>query len=202
MRKNSFGHRAFVKDPQRAWRRAAVVLICGVAFQSGTASPEPRPPAAAGTLREAAEARHIAIGAAAASVYLGEADYSGILGSEFAQLQAENEMKFGPIHPRPDSDPNPYDFSGADKLVAFAQRHTMIVRGHTLVWHNQVSDWVKKGNYSAPQLAAILQSHIAHRRNPLRFEGVRVGRGERSFQRRRQHASYDLVRPAGNRRGR
>jgi endo-1,4-beta-xylanase len=160
MRKNSFGHRAFVKDLQRAWRRAAVVLICGVAFQSGTASPGPRPPAAAGTLREAAEARHIAIGAAAASVYLGEADYSGILGSEFAQLQAENEMKFGPIHPRPDSDPNPYDFSGADKLVAFAQRHTMIVRGHTLVWHNQVSDWVNKGNYSAPQLAAILQSHI------------------------------------------
>src|ERR1700721_3187697 len=97
MRKNSFGHRALVKDLQRAWRRAAVVLICGGAFRSATASPEPRPPAAAGTLREAAEARHIAIGAAAASVYLGEADYSGILGSEFAHLRAENEINFAPI---------------------------------------------------------------------------------------------------------
>jgi endo-1,4-beta-xylanase len=117
-------------------------------------------PSAAGTLRQVAEARHIVIGAAAASAYLAEADYSAILGSEFSQLQAENEMKFGPIHPRPDSDPNPYDFRGGDALVAFAQSHSMVVRGHTLVWHNQVSKWVTEGKYSSPQLAAILQGHI------------------------------------------
>ncbi len=100
------------------------------------------------------------IGAAAASAYLSDPDYSSILGSEFSQLQAENEMKFGPIHPRPDSDPNPYDFAGADKLVAFAQSHNMVVRGHTLFWHNQVPKWIIEGKYAAPQLAKILQSHI------------------------------------------
>lgn len=100
------------------------------------------------------------IGAAAASAYLSDPDYSSILGSEFSQLQAENEMKFGPIHPKPDSDPNPYDFAGADKLVAFAQSHNMVVRGHTLVWHNQVPKWITEGKYAAPQLAKILQSHI------------------------------------------
>jgi endo-1,4-beta-xylanase len=36
----------------------------------------------------------------------------------------------------------------------------MLVRGHTLVWHNQVSKWVTEGKYSAPQLATILQGHI------------------------------------------
>jgi len=148
----------------RSWHRiATAVLICGLAFQSGPASlkaqTDATPPAAA-TLRQAGEARHIKIGAAAASGYLAEPDYSAILGSEFSQLQPENETKFGPIHPRPDSDPNPYNFAGADKLVAFAESHSMVVRGHTLVWHNQVPDWVKNGNYSAPQLAAILQSHI------------------------------------------
>jgi endo-1,4-beta-xylanase len=100
------------------------------------------------------------IGAAAASRFLAEADYSAILGSEFSQLQAENEMKFGPIHPRPDTDPNPYDFKGGDALVAFAQSHNMVVRGHTLVWHRQVSQWVDQGGFSAPQLADILHSHI------------------------------------------
>jgi endo-1,4-beta-xylanase len=99
-------------------------------------------------------------GAAAASRFLAEADYSAILGSEFSQLQPENEMKFGPIHPRPDTDPNPYDFKGGDALVAFAQNHKMVVRGHTLVWHRQVPQWVDKGGFSAPQLADILHSHI------------------------------------------
>ncbi len=141
---------------RQAWCSLAVtILFCGF---SAPASPRPLP--AAGTLRQAGDARHILIGAAAASRFLGDEDYSSILGSEFSQLQAENEMKFGLIHPRPDSDPNPYEFKGGDALVAFAQSHNMLVRGHTLVWHNQVSKWVTDGKYTAPQLATILQGHI------------------------------------------
>jgi endo-1,4-beta-xylanase len=34
------------------------------------------------------------------------------------------------------------------------------VRGHTLVWHNQVPDWIKKEKYSSSQLAKILHDHI------------------------------------------
>jgi endo-1,4-beta-xylanase len=132
----------------------AVVLAGACLVFLAAAAPD------SGTLRQVADARHITIGAAAASRYLSDPDYAAILGSEFSQLQAENEMKFGPIHPRPDSDPNPYDFKGADELVAFAQSHNMLVRGHTLVWHNQVSDWVKKGQFTSSQLAAVLQSHI------------------------------------------
>jgi endo-1,4-beta-xylanase len=148
-----------IKQPHRA---VIAGFLFVAAFQGGLpskAQTKPGSPAAA-TLRQAGEARHIKIGAAAASGYLADPDYSAILGSELSQLQPENEMKFGPIHPRPDSDPNPYDFAGADKLVAFAQSHNMVVRGHTLVWHNQVPDWVKNGNYSSPQLATILQKHI------------------------------------------
>ncbi|HEY6467973.1 MAG TPA: endo-1,4-beta-xylanase, partial [Candidatus Acidoferrales bacterium] len=120
-----------------------------------TAAPKP-----ADTLRHAGEAHHILIGAAAASAHLPEPEYAAILGMEFSQLQAENEMKFGVIHPRPDTDLQPYDFRGGDALVAFAQAHNMVVRGHTLVWHNQVPPWVAKGAYSSPQLAKILHDHI------------------------------------------
>jgi endo-1,4-beta-xylanase len=112
------------------------------------------------TLRQAGEARNILVGAAGASAHLAESDYARILGSEFSQLQAENEMKFSVIHPRADNDPQPYDFRGGDALVAFAQAHNMGVRGHTLVWHNQVSDWITKGKYSSSQLAKILHDHI------------------------------------------
>jgi endo-1,4-beta-xylanase len=113
------------------------------------------------TLRQAGDIRHILIGTAVKSQLLDEPTYPGILASEFSQLQAEYEMKFGAIHPRPDTDPNPYDFTGGDKLVAFAKSHNMVVRGHTLVWHNSVPDWLKNGNFSPQQLAKILEGHIA-----------------------------------------
>jgi endo-1,4-beta-xylanase len=144
------------------WHRAATTaFLCAILFLPGAASPGPQAAQpSAGTLRHAAETRRITIGAAAASRYLAEAEYSALLGSEFSQLQAENEMKFGPIHPRPDTDPNPYDFKGGDALVAFAQSHNMLVRGHTLVWHNQLPDWVTKGSYPPARLADILHGHI------------------------------------------
>ena len=144
------------------WHRAVgAALLCGLMLLPSSASPEPRSAQSpTGTLRQAAEGHHVIIGTAAASRHLAETDYSAILGSEFSQLQAENEMKFGPIHPRPDTDPNPYDFMGGDALVAFAQSHNMVVRGHTLVWHRQVAQWVDKGGFSATQLADILHSHI------------------------------------------
>lgn len=113
------------------------------------------------TLGQAAAIHRITIGTAAASRYLSEQNYSTILGSEFTQLEAENEMKFEVIHPRPNSNPNPYDFKGGDALVAFAQSHNMKVRGHTLVWHNQVPEWVKEGKFSSPNLAATLQTHVS-----------------------------------------
>src|SRR5215475_13007261 len=69
-------------------------------------------------------------------------------------------MKFGAIHPRPDSDPNPYEFKAADELVAFAQSHGMVVRGHTLLWHNNVPEWLKKANFTPQQQAEALQRHI------------------------------------------
>lgn len=124
-------------------------LELGASPHIAAPSPADRPDE---TLRQAGEGRHILVGTAAASPYLAESDYVKILGSEFSQLQAENEMKFAIIHPRPDTDSQPYDFHGGDALVAFAQAHNMAVRGHTLVWHRQVPEWITKGNIHRPRL--------------------------------------------------
>src|SRR5208282_5044238 len=136
------------------------MLACLAAVQPGVASPQSTA-ADTGTLRQTAAAHNILVGSAAASAYLSQPDYAAILGSEFSQLQAENEMKFGLIHPRPGSDPRPYNFSGGDALVSFAQSHNMKVRGHTLVWHKQVPRWVTDGNFSSQKLAEILSDHIS-----------------------------------------
>jgi len=114
------------------------------------------------------------VGAAADSPYLSDSKYATILGFEFSQLQTENEMKFSMIHPGA----NTYDFSGGDALVSFAQAHTMVVRGHTLVWHNQVPSWVTSGNYSSSQLSTILQDHISTVMLALRRRSLCLGRGQ------------------------
>lgn len=57
---------------------------------------------------------------------------------EFAGITAENIMKMGPIHPAADQ----YNWQFADQMLDFAERHHLMVRGHTLCWHNQVGDWM------------------------------------------------------------
>jgi len=131
-------------------------LLLALMIGCGGGSSTVDPPPSTLTLGQAAAHHNIKVGAAADSPYLTDNSYATILGSEFSQLQAENEMKFGIIHPASGT----YDFTGGDALVAFAQAHSMAVRGHTLVWHNQVPSWVTLGGYGSLQLNSILQDHI------------------------------------------
>lgn len=128
-----------------------VCLILLISFQTNGAGQS------APSLAQVAARLHIRIGAAASARYLDQREYTQILAAEFSQLQPENEMKFGVIHPAPGN----YNFAPADALVDFAQAHNLAVRGHTLVWHRQVPSWVEAGHYSPSQLSQILRDHIA-----------------------------------------
>jgi endo-1,4-beta-xylanase len=108
-------------------------------------------------LRDLATQRAIRIGAAVDPTRFSETAYADTLAREFNQVEPENAMKFGPIHPGP----NTYAFSPPDAIVSFAKAHNMAVRGHTMVWHSQNPTWLTNGNYSPAQLSAILQDHIA-----------------------------------------
>ncbi len=144
-----FSSRRIFRVPSiAAFLLLASMFACG-GGSSNTTTPAPPP-----TLRQVVAAHNIKVGAAADSPYLSDSNYATILGSEFSQLQAENEMKFSFIHPGA----NTYDFSGGDALVSFAQTHTMVVRGHTLVWHNQVPSWVTSGSYASSQLSTICKT--------------------------------------------
>ncbi|GAB6927754.1 endo-1,4-beta-xylanase [Paenibacillus sp. JCM 10914] len=83
-----------------------------------------------------------------------------LLSYHFNSITAENEMKFVSVHPLEDT----YAFAEADALAAFARKHGMKMRGHTLVWHNQTTDWLfedKNGQLvDKATLYARLKSHI------------------------------------------
>lgn len=109
------------------------------------------------SLRAFAEIRDIQIGAAVtAGLLQSEALYAETLAREFSMLTPENAMKFGPLHP----DRDRYDFSNADAIVDFAEAHGMRVRGHTLVWYNQLPRWLTEGNWTRDELIEILREHI------------------------------------------
>jgi endo-1,4-beta-xylanase len=58
---------------------------------------------------------------------------------QFNVLTPENIMKTEVIHPAWDT----YDFTLADKLVAYGQKYKIPVVGHTLVWHSQLSPFAR-----------------------------------------------------------
>jgi len=121
-----------------------------------TAVPTPTPtPAPA--LRVLAERHNLYIGAAVEPGYIkSEPAYAEVLGREFNILTPENVMKFELIHPMPDT----YRFNAGDSLVAFAEEHGMQVRGHTLVWHQQLPGWVKTKEWTRDELVEVLRDHI------------------------------------------
>jgi endo-1,4-beta-xylanase len=109
------------------------------------------------TLRDAADARDIFVGAAVnMNPFRNEAAYTQTLSREFNMLVAENAMKFDAIHPAQ----NTYNFTDADALVAYAEANNMAVRGHTLVWHSQIPGWLTSGNFTRDQVIAIMRDHI------------------------------------------
>jgi len=108
------------------------------------------------TLREEADRLGMLVGGAVDPELFGQAAYASAFASQVNMLEPENDMKFAVIHPAP----NTYNFSPGDQIVEFAQTNGQKVRGHNLVWHQQIAPWVTSGNYTATQLNQILHDHI------------------------------------------
>jgi endo-1,4-beta-xylanase len=108
------------------------------------------------TLRSLADKHDILIGAAVSASLLIERDYTQTLSREFNILTTENALKFQPVHPIR----NQYSFTDADAIVSFAEANNMKVRGHTLVWHNQLPGWINQGTFTREEWINILHDHI------------------------------------------
>jgi endo-1,4-beta-xylanase len=134
-------------------RRAALALAAGAA--SGCAAAEPVLADLGGPgLRERAAAKGLAFGAAVNARQLAEPAMSSLIRAECGLLVAEYEMKWAELEPQAGS----RGFRRADMLVAFARRHGLALRGHTLVWHESEPAWL--GGLDARATQAAMAAHV------------------------------------------
>ncbi|HEX4702780.1 MAG TPA: endo-1,4-beta-xylanase [Pseudonocardiaceae bacterium] len=147
-------------------RSLAVVAVGAVMLAAGTtavatagsgAAPAAPKPA---TLRSLAAQVGLHVGSAIIPFDLDNAPYAQVAADQFSAVTPGNEMKWQVVEPTQ----GVFDWSGGDRLVAFAQQNHQLVRGHVLLWHNQLPTWlttgVANGTISNDQLRDLLHNHI------------------------------------------
>ncbi len=86
---------------------------------------------------------------------------SELIAKEFNAIVAENCMKPQAIHP----EENRYEWTDADKVVAFGEKNKQVVTGHCLIWHSQIGTWFfvdDKGKDVTPEvLKERMRQHIS-----------------------------------------
>jgi endo-1,4-beta-xylanase len=81
---------------------------------------------------------------------------SQIIAREFNSVVAENCMKPVVIHP----EENRYDWTNADKFVAFGEKNKQVITGHCLIWHSQIGKWFFTDDKGKDVTADILKERM------------------------------------------
>ncbi len=139
-----------------------VFLLLLSACAESTPDAEDTAPAVEPTTLKDAFASAFLVGAALNPRQVSGQDSMGnaLVAEQFNSITPENVMKWGLIHPTPDS----FAFAAADEFVAFGEAHDMFMVGHTLVWHSQTPGWVFQDENGDPltrdALLERMQNHI------------------------------------------
>lgn len=78
-----------------------------------------------------------------------------IVKNEYNTITPENSLKWMFIEPQP----NMFNFDVSDKYVDFGIKNNMHIVGHALVWHSQLSDYMKKIK-DRKTMSFHIQNHI------------------------------------------
>jgi endo-1,4-beta-xylanase len=137
--------------------RAAVAAVAPTTASSAAAAAGG---SANATLRGLAAQIGLRVGTAVIPQDLTTPAWTAILAEQFSVVTPGNAMKWGSVEPVQGQ----FDWSDADTLVNFAEAHGQLVRGHTLLWHNQLPTWlttgVGNGTITSSQLMSLLEQHI------------------------------------------
>lgn len=113
------------------------------------------------TLKEALKGKFL-IGTAVNTRQASGQDKAGVrvIQEQFNAIVAENCMKSQEMYP----EENRYNFTQADEFVAFGEKNGMVITGHTLIWHSQLSPWFcvdgEGKNVSPEVLKKRMKDHI------------------------------------------
>jgi endo-1,4-beta-xylanase len=87
---------------------------------------------------------------------LEDSAYRERLITRFTSVTPENGMKWAEIQP----ERGRFDFRAADAVVRFARRTGKRVRGHPLVWDEQLPAWLEDRDWRPRELRAVLRRHV------------------------------------------
>lgn len=146
--------RDFIKVAGFSACSLAVQRVCSLGAPAGKA--ETREGDSLSTLRAEAEKRGFLIGAAVDVSHLGDPDYAAALKREFNICVPENAYKMSCLQPVRGT----FKFGDADRLAEFAAANKIKLRGHTLVWHQQVPKWLSGGSWTREEALAAMKEHI------------------------------------------
>lgn len=112
------------------------------------------------SLKKRAAAKGLIYGAAIRHDHLSrDAELAASVAKECGLLVPEWALKWytpnQPLRPSPEQ----FDFTAADGMVKFAKTHHLLLRGHTLVWHDSLPPWFKK-TVNRQNAEAFLVKHI------------------------------------------
>ncbi|MFJ2115079.1 MULTISPECIES: endo-1,4-beta-xylanase [unclassified Streptomyces] len=125
---------------------AVAVAVVGLASPAHAADP---------VLRDLAAAKGKYYGTAIPAGRL-TGTHGSVAAAQFDSLTAENEMKWGSVEPTRGS----FNWTGADQIMNFAAANGQKVRGHTLVWHSQMPNWLANGSFGNDELRTIMTDHV------------------------------------------
>jgi len=96
----------------------------------------------------------IYVGTALANDHLSDTQYRNLASSEFDMVTAENSMKWDAT----EKSQGTFSFTQGDQIATFAKTHNQRIRGHTLLWHQQIPSYLN--SLSKDALLKALQTHI------------------------------------------
>ena len=84
-----------------------------------------------------------------------DSDFAELISEQCGIVVPTGELKWIALRPAPDR----YDFSRPDFLLQFAQKNHMLMRGHTLCWHESVPEWIQTAE-NRPNTRQFFVDHI------------------------------------------
>jgi endo-1,4-beta-xylanase len=98
------------------------------------------------------------MGVAISSSFIDNQEKVILIKRHFNSLTADNDMKWSNLQPTEGT----FTFTNADKIVSFAQANGMKVRGHCLLWHNQIPSWIFKDGQATASKELVLKRLRTH----------------------------------------
>jgi endo-1,4-beta-xylanase len=131
--------------------KATAIAAAGTAalLIEGCAHPAAIPPVLPASFHDVAGSRSLRAHARRHGLVFGSAviihnvqndpDFAELISEQCGIVVPTGELKWIALRPAADR----YDFSRPDFLLQFAQRKAMLMRGHTLCWHESVPAWIQ-----------------------------------------------------------